>query len=113
MDMIFGEDGSQATPGQPQRQQVRLDASNLETIYANSFALTSSPEELALYLGVNTPLPGMNQPLIKLTHRLIVNPQNAKRLSQVLQHAVKSFEDRFGPIELPPPPTGGSPGTQG
>ena len=107
MDMIFGENGSQSNPGQPQKQQVRLDASQIDTVYANSFAVTSSPEEIALYLGVNTPLPGMNQPVVKLTHRLILNPQNAKRLMQVMQHTVKAHEDRFGPIELPPPPQGG------
>jgi hypothetical protein len=102
--MIFGEDDPQPQSGQPQQQQVRLDASGLETIYANSFALASSPDEITIYLGVNTPLPGVKQPTVKISHRMILIPQNAKRLAHVLQQTVKAYEDRFGPIELPPPP---------
>ncbi|MFQ5807888.1 MAG: DUF3467 domain-containing protein [Phycisphaerae bacterium] len=110
--MIFGEDDPQP-PHQPphsRQQQVRLDASSLETIYANSFALASSADEITVYLGVNSPLPGMKQPTVKVSHRVILIPQNAKRLALVLQQAVKAYEDRFGPIELPPPPHGGQPG---
>ncbi len=108
--MIFGEDDPQTSPEQPPQQQVRLDASNIETIYANSFALASSPNEITVYLGVNSPLPGMKQPTVKISHRMVLIPQNAKRLAQVLHQTVKAYEDRFGPIELPPPPRGGKPG---
>jgi hypothetical protein len=109
--MIFGEDDaeSQHQPPHAQRQQVRLDASSIETVYANSFALASSADEITVYVGVNSPLPGMKQPTVKVSHRLVLIPQNAKRLAVVLQQAVKAYEDRFGPIELPPPP-GGRPG---
>jgi hypothetical protein len=104
--MIFGENDPQSEqqPGQPQKQQVRLDASAIETVYANSFALATSPDEITVYLGVNSPLPGMKQPTVKISHRMILIPQNAKRLAQVLHQTVKAYEDRFGPIELPPPP---------
>ena len=106
--MIFGEDDPQPQPesGQPARQQVRLDASAMETIYANSFALASSADEITVYLGCNSPLPGMKQPTVKISHRMVLIPQNAKRLAQVLGQTVKAYEDRFGPIELPPPPRG-------
>jgi hypothetical protein len=102
--MIFGEEDPQPQPGQPQQQQIRLDASSMETIYANSFALASSADEITVYLGVNSPLPGMKQPTVKISHRMVLIPQNAKRLAQVLHQTVKAYEDRFGPIELPPPP---------
>ena len=103
--MIFGEDDAQFPGGQqnPQQRQIRLDAAGMETIYANSFALGSSAEEITVYLGVNAPLPGMKQPLVKISHRMILIPQHAKRLMLALQHTVKLHEDRFGPIELPPP----------
>jgi hypothetical protein len=103
--MIFGEDDSQPEhqPPQSPRQQVRLDASRVETIYANSFALASSADEITIYLGVNSPLPGMKQPTVNVSHRVVLIPQNAKRLALVLQQAVKAYEERFGPIELPPP----------
>jgi len=105
--MIFGEEESQQPQPNPRQQQVRLDASNMDTIYANSFAVATTPDEIALYLGVNSPLPGMKQPTVKISHRMVVIPQNAKRLLQVLQQTVKNYEDRFGPIELPPPPQAG------
>ena len=112
--MIFGEEDSQQPPRHPQ-QQVRLDATGLDTVYANAFALTSSADEITVYLGVNSPLPGtdMKHPVIKISHRLIVIPQHAKRLLQVLGQTVKAYEDRFGPIELPPLPRPPRAGGQG
>jgi hypothetical protein len=104
--MIFGEEenqsmGSQPTP-QP-RQQIRLDTGRMETVYANFFALAGSADELVVYLGANSPLPNVSQPTIAVSHRLMLLPANAKRLLLALQQAVKAHEERFGPIELPPP----------
>lgn len=104
--MIFGEEnelpmGSQ--PHQPQPQQIRFDTEHMETVYANFFALAGSSDELVLYLGANSPLPNVPQPSVKVSHRLMMLPANAKRLMLALQQAVKAHEDRFGPIELPPP----------
>ena len=87
----------------PQPQQIRLDTERMKTIYANFFALAGSPDEMVIYFGANTPLPGVTQPTIKVSHRLVLLPPNAKRLMLALQQAVKAHEDRFGPIELPPP----------
>lgn len=103
--MIFGEEDSQpmGPQPQPQPQQIRLDTATMETVYANFFALAGSADELVVYLGANSPLPGMQQPTVKLSHRLMLLPANAKRLMIALQQAVKAHEDRFGPIELPPP----------
>ncbi|MEW6251618.1 MAG: DUF3467 domain-containing protein [Planctomycetota bacterium] len=109
--MVFGEDdaanrppgpppGSHPAPHGP--QQIRLDTTGMETVYANFFALAGSPEEFVIYFGTNSPLPNVSQPAIRLSHRLMLLPSNAKRLLIALQQAVKSHEDRFGPIELPP-----------
>ncbi|MGD8451153.1 MAG: DUF3467 domain-containing protein [Phycisphaerae bacterium] len=102
--MIFGEEDSQQ-PGQPQGQpqQVRLDVGQMETVYANSFAVAGSAEEIVLHLGTNLPMPGLKQPVVKITHRVALLPANAKRLMIALQQTMKAHEDRFGPIELPPP----------
>lgn len=106
--MIFGEDENETIGPHPQRpqppQQIRLDAGSMETVYANFFALAGTSDELVVYLGANSPLPSPQQPPIKVSHRLILLPPNAKRLMLALQQAVKAHEDRFGPIELPPPP---------
>lgn len=105
--MIFGEEDDQPMESQPQHpqqpQQIRLDVSTMETVYANFFALAGSPDELVIYFGTNSPLPNVSQPAIKVSHRLMLLPANAKRLLLALQQAVKAHEDRFGPIELPPP----------
>jgi len=106
--MIFGEEDNAfmdpqppQNPGQP--QGIRLDISRTDTFYANFFALSGSQDELVLYFGANTPIPNATQPVVPVSHRLIMVPPNAKRLALALQQAIKAHEDRFGPIELPPP----------
>lgn len=101
--MIFGEEGSGQPNPQPQQQRIRLEAGSMETVYANFFALAGSPDEIVLYLGANSPLPGVNEPVVKLSHRLMLLPRNAKQLMIALQQTVKAHEDRFGPIEVNPP----------
>jgi hypothetical protein len=99
--MIFGEEDS--TPQQPQ-QQFQVDASQMATVYANFFALAGAPDEISLYLGTNLQLPGMKQAIMRLSQRIILLPSNAKRLMMALEQTVKAHEDRFGPIEIAPPP---------
>lgn len=99
--MIFGEDD--ASPQPPQQQQIQLDASHMETAYANFFALAGAADEITIYLGTNMQLPGMKAPMIRVSHRLILLPPNAKRLMMALQQTVQAHEDRFGPIEIAPP----------
>ncbi len=111
--MIFGENDSQPQGpqpgGQPPQQRIRLDTSGMDTVYANFFALAGTPEEITLYLGANSPMPGMTEPMLKISHRAVLLPSNAKRLMIALQQTVKAHEDRFGPIEIAPmqPPKGG------
>lgn len=100
--MIFGEE-NQPTPGQPPKQ-VRIDIGKMETVYANSFAVAGSAEEIVLHVGTNLPLPGASEPVVRISHRVTMLPANAKRLMLALQQTMKVHEDRFGPIELPPPP---------
>ena len=82
----------------------------METIYANSFMMASSEDEITMFVGANTPMPGLKQPVVKISHRLVLLPRNAKRLLHALKQTVAAYEDRFGPIELPPPQRGSQPG---
>ena len=100
--MIFGEEDAQPMGPQPQPQQVRLDTTGMDTVYANFFALAGSQDELVLYVGANSPLPNVPQPSLKGSHRVMMLPANAKRLMLALQQAIHAHEERFGPIELPP-----------
>lgn len=99
--MIFGEEDDAP---QDQPRQVRLDVSHMETVYANSFAVAGSADEVVLHVGTNLPMPGMKEPVVRISHRITMLPPNAKRLMIALQQTMKAHEDRFGPIELPPPP---------
>ncbi len=114
--MIFGENDSQPQGlppgGQPQQRSIRLDTSGMDTVYSNFFALAGTAEEITLYLGASSPMPGMNEPMLKISHRTVLLPSNAKRLMLALQQTIKAHEDRFGPIEIAPmqPPKGGQPG---
>lgn len=101
--MIFGESDSQAGPphGQPQRS-IRLDTSGLDTVYANFFAVAGSPDDVALYFGASSMLPGASEPMVRLSQRVMMIPSAAKRLMLALQQTIKQHEERFGPIELPP-----------
>lgn len=106
--MIFGEEDTQPMaqppqsnqPNQQNQRQVTVDASRMETVYANMFAISFLPDEMTVFLGTNTVLPQANTPLAMLSHRVILNPQNAKRLAIALQQTVKQHEERFGPIEV-------------
>jgi hypothetical protein len=97
------EDQRPMEPANPQQPQIRMDVSRMDTVYANFFALAGSPDEIVLYVGTNSPLPNVNQQMIPISHRLMLLPPNAKRLMIALQQAIKAHEDRYGPIELPPP----------
>lgn len=96
--MIFGEEGAQEQP----QQKLRFDMSKMETLYANFVAIAGSPEEIVLYLGANSPIPGQKEPVVQVAQRVVMLPANAKRLMMALQQTVKAHEDRFGPIEIPP-----------
>lgn len=114
--MIFGEEDGNHMGGQPHGQpqrQLKLDLGQMETVYANFFALAGSPDEVVLYLGANSPIPNAQQPPIKVSHRIMFLPANAKRLMMALQQTIKAHEDRFGPIEIPPNqrPQGPNPGS--
>lgn len=98
--MIFGEEQNPQQPG-GQQQKIRFDISRMETVYANFVAMAGSAEEIVLYMGANTPLPGQADPTVQVSQRVILLPANAKRLMIALQQTVKAHEDRFGPIELP------------
>ena len=43
-------------------------------------------------------LPGM--PKAKIHNRIVMNPENAKRLLLALQDNINKFESQFGPIEF-------------
>jgi hypothetical protein len=80
-------------------QQIPVDTSALNTIYANFARVTSLPEELVLDFGMNTHMSAATEAL-KLTHRLVLNYYTAKRLLGALHMAVQQHESMYGVLEV-------------
>ena len=68
-----------------------------EGVYSNLALISHSPSEFIL--DFITALPGMPQPQVK--SRVILAPEHAKRLLQLLQNNILNFEKTFGKIQLP------------
>lgn len=82
-------------------------------VYSNLAIITHSPSEfIADFIQL---MPGV--PKGKVRSRVIMTPQNAKRLMNALAENVHKYEQAFGPIEEPdqpplPPMNFGTPTTQ-
>jgi len=93
-------DGAGAGTPQAQQMQIPVDASALESVYANFFRVTGTPEELVLDFGLNTQQMTPTGPeTVKLSHRLVMSFYTAKRLLGALQWAVQRYEGNFGMLE--------------
>ncbi len=96
-------------------QHVPVDISDMETVYANFFRVTGTPEELVLDFGLNTQLMQPGGPeQVKLNQRLVLSFYTAKRLLNALSWAMNRHESTFGGVETdfqrrmrtPPPGAG-------
>lgn len=77
--------------------QMGIDPMVAEGVYSNLALISHSPSEFIL--DFITALPGMPQPQVK--SRVILAPEHAKRLLQLLQNNILNFEKTFGKILLP------------
>jgi hypothetical protein len=92
----------EAKPGQQSQQQVQqlhVDDSNVNALYANFCRVTGSPEELIVDFGLNPQPVGIPKDPIKVSQRVIVNYFTAKRLLAALQMSVQRHEAIFGVLE--------------
>lgn len=80
------------------RQQIKVELKEPEAegIYSNWVMITYSPSEFVIDFG--RILPGL--PKAKIYSRIVMTPQHVKRLLDVLQKNVKSYEEKFGEIKL-------------
>ena len=93
------------TKGNERSVQVHVEATGMETIYANAFQSNATPEEILISFGMNQMLPQQaeDQPAqvrLKLDTRVVLNPYTAKRLAIQLAQMVRQHEVQFGPLEL-------------
>lgn len=86
--------GGQASQGQDQQIQVKVDDRVLKGQYANMAQVAHTNEEFIL--DFMTILPPVGQ----LTARIILNPSHFKRLSRAMEDNLKRYESQFGTIQL-------------
>ena len=87
----------------PQQLKVELAEKEAEGIYSNLVLMTHSASEFIFDFA--RMLPGA--PKAKVYARIVMTPQHAKSLMNVLQKNLESFEQKHGKIpgpgEFPPP----------
>jgi len=81
----------------PKQVQVQLGEKEAEGIYANMVLLSHSSSEFIFDFA--RLLPG--SPKAKVYSRVVMHPQNAKSLFNVLQRNLNAFEEKHGTIEIP------------
>jgi hypothetical protein len=100
---------AQAAPQAMAAPKVVWDDSKMQTSYANVCNVASTREEVVVLFGVNQAWKGSeNEVTVQLTNRVILSPFAAKRLAILLGNVVAKHEQRFGSIDVAPPPVVGS-----
>ena len=90
-----GPDGQQP----PARQQVQIDDSKANPLYANFCRVTGTPEELIIDFGLNPQPFGVPTEPIAINHRIVTNFYTAKRLWHALSMTLQRHEATFGVLE--------------
>ncbi len=80
-------------------QEIKIEVSEQieDGVYSNLAIVMHSQSEFVLDFVHLLP----NTPKAKVKSRVLLSPDNVKRLMRVLQSNVNSFEAEFGTIELP------------
>jgi Protein of unknown function (DUF3467) len=108
---VPGRSAKAAAPIDPRTKQImpdetkpaapEIDAKNIATTYANVCRIAQTPNEVIVDFGMNPNFFGqiLDEPL-KLTSRIILSHDAAKRLCLHLTATIQNFEARYGQIEL-------------
>ena len=79
--------------------QVQFNTSQLKSSYCNVCNATSTREEVVLNFGLNESWDLGNSDIqVALHHRVILSPQAAKRLQELLNRILSEHEARYGAI---------------
>ncbi|MGB8433731.1 MAG: DUF3467 domain-containing protein [Burkholderiales bacterium] len=80
--------------------RVRWKTDNVKSSYANFCNASSTREEVVLNFGVSHDWERQPRDMeIELSHRIVLSPFAAKRLSQLLQKLVGEYESRYGELK--------------
>lgn len=93
-------DNAAGDTGVPAGSHVKFNTANLKSSYANVCNATSTREEVVLNFGLNQNWERTPQAMeVELSHRIVLSPFAAKRLSQLLGKLVSEYESRYGELK--------------
>lgn len=76
----------------------------MESLYSNVGTATANREEFFLLFGTHQNWRGNEAESktvdVELSKRIVMSPFAAKRLSVILQHALRAYEEQFGEVKL-------------
>lgn len=83
---------------------INWDDAKMESVYSNIGTATANREEFFLLFGTHQNWRGSeaekNVVDVELSKRIVMSPFAAKRLSIILQHSLKAYEEQFGEVKL-------------
>ncbi|HNC52020.1 MAG TPA: DUF3467 domain-containing protein [Accumulibacter sp.] len=83
----------------PPTPRVRWVTDHLKSSYANFANANSTREEVVLNFGVNNSWDrAQAEVAIELSHRIMLSPFAAKRLSTMLAQLIAEYEQRYGEL---------------
>jgi hypothetical protein len=89
-----------AASDQAAATKVRWNTQSLKSSYANFCNATSTREEVVLNFGVSHNWERTPQDMeIELSHRIVLSPFAAKRLSGILAKLIGEYESRYGELK--------------
>jgi hypothetical protein len=93
-------DKDKSAPDQAAATKVRWNTQSLKSSYANFCNATSTREEVVLNFGVSHNWERTPQDMeIELSHRIVLSPFAAKRLSGILAKLIGEYENRYGELK--------------
>jgi hypothetical protein len=86
---------------------VRWDDSNMRSNYSNVCHVAGTREEIIVLFGVHQVWQqGVKEVTVQLQERVVLNPYAAKRLSLLLNRAMREYENRYGALVIETPEQG-------
>jgi hypothetical protein len=91
--------GAEAQPQLQPQLQIDLDEVTAQGVYVNLTLINHTENEFVLDFAFIQP----GTPRARVRSRVIGSPRQTKRLLRALEHNLRRYEERFGPIEEPDP----------
>ncbi|MBL1217432.1 MAG: DUF3467 domain-containing protein [Planctomycetes bacterium] len=98
------EQAQQPTTQDGRREvKLRIDETQMQSAYANTFRTDGSGDELIIDFGVNRSVPGRNDEMVfTVRQQVILNWRGAKRLALNLSNLIRQYEEHYGEIDANP-----------